>query len=88
LISTGGSVFTAVDALKAQGCEVLGVVSIFTYELEKARQLFKEKELQVYSLTDYSTLVEAANEAGYIEEEAMEKLFKWRENPSDPSWMN
>nr|WP_180232277.1 orotate phosphoribosyltransferase [Priestia megaterium] len=88
LISTGGSVFTAVDALKAQGCEVLGVVSIFTYELEKARQLFKEKELQVYSLTDYSTLVEAANEAGYIEEEAMDKLFKWRENPSDPSWMN
>jgi orotate phosphoribosyltransferase len=86
LISTGGSVFTAVDALKAQGCEVLGVVSIFTYE--KARQLFKEKELQVYSLTDYSTLVEAANEAGYIEEEAMDKLFKWRENPSDPSWMN
>jgi orotate phosphoribosyltransferase len=63
-------------------------VSIFTYELEKARQLFKEKELQVYSLTDYSTLVEAANEAGYIEEEAMDKLFKWRENPSDPSWMN
>lgn len=88
LISTGGSVFTAVDALKAQGCEVLGVVSIFTYELEKARQLFKEKELQVYSLTDYSTLVEAANEAGYLEEEAMDKLFKWRENPSDPSWMN
>ncbi len=87
LISTGGSVLTAVNALKEQGCNVLGVVSIFTYELEKARQLFKEEGLQVYSLTDYSTLVEAASEAGYIQEGAMKKLFKWRENPSDPAWM-
>ncbi|MCM3003835.1 orotate phosphoribosyltransferase [Priestia koreensis] len=87
LISTGGSVMTAVNALKEQGCDVLGVVSIFTYEMDAARELFKKEGLISYSLTDYSTLVQVAVEKGTIEEADLEKLLKWRENPSSESWL-
>ncbi|KOO40707.1 orotate phosphoribosyltransferase [Priestia koreensis] len=87
LISTGGSVMTAVNALKEQGCDVLGVVSIFTYEMEAARELFKKEGLISYSLTDYSTLVQVAVEKGTIEEADLEKLLKWREDPSSESWL-
>ncbi|UNL83935.1 orotate phosphoribosyltransferase [Priestia koreensis] len=87
LISTGGSVMTAVNALKEQGCDVLGVVSIFTYEMDAARELFKKEGLISYSLTDYSTLVQVAVEKGTIEEADLEKLLKWREDPSSESWL-
>ena len=60
LISTGGSVITAVEALREAGCEVLGVVSIFTYELQKGREKMQKADVTVFSLTDYSTLVEVA----------------------------
>jgi orotate phosphoribosyltransferase len=83
LISTGGSVITAVEALRQAGCEVLGVVSIFTYELAKGSQRLEEADITAYSLTNYSTLVEVASEKGYIEASDMNKLMEWRKSPED-----
>lgn len=88
LISTGGSVITAVHALREAGCEVLGVVSIFTYELAKGIEKFAEEGITNYSLSDYSSLIQVANEKGYITEAEVEKLKKWRENPEDSSWIS
>ena len=87
LISTGGSVITAADALREAGCEVLGVVSIFTYELESGREKLANANIKNYSLSNYSSLIEVAREKGYIAERDMEKLKKWRSNPGETSWM-
>ncbi|WP_108669757.1 orotate phosphoribosyltransferase [Peribacillus acanthi] len=87
LISTGGSAITAVEALKEAGCEVLGVVSIFTYELQKGKEMLNESGIINHSLSNYSTLIEVAEEKGYITDQDIEKLTKWRLNPSDESWM-
>ena len=87
LISTGGSVITAADALREAGCEVLGVVSIFTYELEAGREKLANANINNYSLSNYSSLIEVAREKGYIAESDIEKLKKWRSNPSETSWM-
>ncbi|MBM7701804.1 orotate phosphoribosyltransferase [Bacillus iocasae] len=87
LISTGGSVMTAVEALQDAGCEVAGVVSIFTYELEAATELFKRENVKVFSLSDYSTLIEVAVEENAIEQKEIEKLLKWRANPRSEQWM-
>ena len=87
LISTGGSVITAADALREAGCEVLGVVSIFTYELESGREKLANANIKNYSLSNYSSLIEVAREKGYIAESDMEKLKKWRSNPGETSWM-
>ena len=88
LISTGGSAITAAKALKEAGCEVLGIVSIFTYELTKGKEKLAEEGLTSYSLSDYSTLIGVAKEKGYINENDLQKLTKWRENPEDESWIN
>lgn len=88
LISTGGSVITAVDALRKAGCEVLGVVSIFTYELEKGKEKLAEEGITNFSLSDYSTLIKVANDKGYITGVELEKLKKWRENPEDSAWIS
>jgi orotate phosphoribosyltransferase len=81
LISTGGSSITTVHALRALGCEVLGVVSIFTYELEKAKNNFEEEKIAVASLSDFSTLVEVAQEKGYIQKNELNSLLEWKSNP-------
>ncbi|MBP2240068.1 orotate phosphoribosyltransferase [Cytobacillus eiseniae] len=81
LISTGGSVITAVEALRQAGCEVLGVVAIFTYQLEKGKQLLEDANILAYTLTDFETLSETAKEKGYVQEEDMKKLAEWRKNP-------
>ncbi|MFB6466578.1 orotate phosphoribosyltransferase [Cytobacillus sp. Hz8] len=81
LISTGGSVITAVEALRNAGCEVIGVVSIFTYELEKGRKLLNDKEIMTYSLTDFTTLVTIASEKGYMQKEDLKKVLEWKKNP-------
>ncbi len=72
LISTGGSSLNAVEALRSEGIDCLGVVSIFTYELESADQAFAEADLSYQSLTDFSALAEAAIESGAITQESME----------------
>lgn len=81
LISTGGSVITAVEALREAGCEVLGVVSIFTYELEKGKVLLNDAKIKAYSLTDFSTLAGVAKEKGFIQEEDLAKLAEFRKDP-------
>jgi orotate phosphoribosyltransferase len=86
LISTGGSVITAVQALREAGCEVLGVVSIFTYGLEKGREAFAQEQIKSHSLTDFPTLVGVAIEKGYISGDDQESLLSWSQNPAE--WSN
>ncbi|RKI97915.1 orotate phosphoribosyltransferase, partial [Butyricicoccus sp. 1XD8-22] len=83
LISTGGSSIVAVKALKEAGCDVLGVVSIFSYELDKAKTAFDEEGVKAFSLTGYSDLIETAFENNLIKEEDLATLRSWRENPED-----
>lgn len=80
LISTGGSSITAVDALKEAGAEVLGVVAIFTYGLNKADELFNEASVPFYTLSDYNELIEVAKDNGDISEEDIKTLVEWRDN--------
>lgn len=80
LISTGGSVITAVNALREAGCDVLGVVSIFTYELEKGKEQLEKAGIEAYSLTDFSTLIAVAEKMGYIKEEDLKTLNAWQQN--------
>ncbi|MBO9130233.1 orotate phosphoribosyltransferase [Bacillus sp. 165] len=87
LISTGGSAITCVQALREAGCEVLGVVSIFTYELEAGKEKLEAASITNYSLSDYTALVEVAAEKGMVTEEEMGKLAKWRNNPADEAWV-
>jgi orotate phosphoribosyltransferase len=83
LISTGGSVITAVQALREAGCEVLGVVSIFTYGLEKGKEAFKSENIISESLTDFPALVEAAIDMGYISKDDQESLLSWSSAPAE-----
>lgn len=88
LISTGGSSLECVDALREAGCEVLGMVAIFTYQLPKATTNFANKECTFVTLTNYDTLVGVAVENDYISADDLEKLKAWKVDPSDESWMN
>ena len=87
LISTGGSVIEVVDALREAGAEVLGVVSIFTYGMQKGLDRLKEANVINYSLTDFDTIAEVAAEEGYIKSDDIARLIKFRNNPSDESWI-
>lgn len=78
LISTGGSCLEVVRTLREAGAEVLGVVSIFTYGIEKGRQAFEEEEVKNVSLCDLEHLVDAAVEEGYITEEERAAVIKFR----------
>jgi orotate phosphoribosyltransferase len=84
LISTGGSSLKAVEALRNAGAEVLGMVAIFTYGFEVASENFKDANVELHTLTDYHVLMEAALASGQIQEEQVEVLQLWREDPS--SW--
>ncbi|KPN97309.1 orotate phosphoribosyltransferase [Lysinibacillus sp. ZYM-1] len=77
IVSTGGSSITAVEALRAAGCEVLGVVCVYTYNLPRAEQAFDEAGIQYVSLTNFDYLIEAANESGAIKEEDIPFLKEW-----------
>ena len=83
LISTGGSVITAVQALREAGCEVLGVVSIFTYGLEKGKELLQENEIKSKSLTDFETLIEVAISKDIVTEDNQKSLLLWSKNPAE-----
>ena len=82
LISTGGSSLNAVKALRAAGCEVLGMVAIFTYQFEKAAQSFASENCRLDTLGNYSSLIETAVETGYIGQAEVETLKKWRTDPA------
>jgi len=83
LISTGGSSLNAVKALKEAGCEVLGMVAIFTYEFKKASDAFDSERCRLDTLSNYSTLVDAAVTSGYIGRSDVETLTKWRVDPAN-----
>ena len=87
LISTGGSVLDTVTALREVGAEVLGVASIFTYGMQKGLDRMAAADVKNVSLSDLDTLVEVGAEEGYIKAEDVERLIKFRNNPSDESWM-
>ncbi|WP_167628213.1 orotate phosphoribosyltransferase [Listeria valentina] len=82
LISTGGSSLKAVDALKEAGCDVLGIVAIFTYGLEEGRTRFEEAGVKLETLTDYETLIEVARDEGYVTEADMATLREWKKDPT------
>lgn len=77
IVSTGGSSITAVEALRAAGCEVLGVVCVYTYNLPKAEEAFDAAGIKYVSLTNFDYLVEAANESGAISQEQIPFLKQW-----------
>ena len=87
LISTAGSCIEVVEALREAGAEVLGVASIFTYGMKKGLDRLREAGVVNYSLSNLDTLVEVAAEKGYIRPEDKERLLRFRDNPSDESWM-
>lgn len=83
LISTGGSVIDACLAAKNEGANVLGVAAIFTYELAKGIDNFNQNNIKLVCLSNYTTLVNVAKETGYINEDDIDTLKKWRKNPSE-----
>lgn len=87
LISTGGSVIDVVNVLRSAGADVLGIVSIFTYGMQKSIDRLKEAGVVNFSLTDFDTVAEVAAEEGYIQPEDVARLKKFRDDPSDESWI-
>lgn len=87
LISTGGSVIEVVEALREAGAEVLGIVSIFTYGMQKGLDRLAAAEVKNVSLTNLDTIASIAVEEGYIKPEDEARLIKFRNNPSDESWI-
>lgn len=88
LISTAGSVIEVVNVLREAGAEVLGIVSIFTYGMEKGLARLKEANVTNISLTDFDTIATVAAEDGYIRQEDIDRLIAFRNNPSDESWIS
>ena len=87
LISTGGSVIEVVDALREAGADVIGIVSIFTYGMQKGLDRLKEADVKNISLTDFDTVARTAVEEEYIRPEDEKRLISFRNNPSDESWI-
>ena len=87
LISTGGSVIEVVEALREAGAEVLGIVSIFTYGMQKGLDRLAAAQVENTSLTDFDTMAKVAAECGYIKPEDISRLIAFRNNPSDESWI-
>ncbi len=87
LISTGGSSLEVVDILREEGAIVLGIVSIFTYGLEKGIKRLADDHCENHSLSNFETLIDIAAKENYISEKDIAKLLKFQKNPNDPSWM-
>jgi len=87
LISTAGSCIDVVNALREAGAEVLGIVSIFTYGMQKGLDRLAAADVKNVSLCNLDALVKVAAESGYIAEGDQERILKFRDNPSDESWI-
>lgn len=87
LISTGGSSLECVEALREAGCEVLGLVAIFTYGLPKATTAFASANCSYHTISNYDALIEVAVQENYISDKDMAKLKAWKKDPNDHSWM-
>ena len=83
LISTGGSSLKAVDAIRKNGCEVIGMVASYTYGFPVAKKAFEDANVKLVTLTDYEHVVEEAVETGYISNEDVEVLHEWRKDPAN-----
>ena len=81
LVSTGGSSLQAVEALRNAGCEVLGMLAIFTYGFQKAVDNFEKAGCQLTTLSNYNAMIDLALQTGYIQEDQVEKLKEWRLSP-------
>jgi orotate phosphoribosyltransferase len=82
LISTGKSSLSAVTALREAGLDVMGMVAIFTYDFDIAKEAFKDANVELQTLTDYHALLQQALKKEYITEEQLSTLKVWRENPA------
>ena len=87
LISTGGSVIEVVNVLREAGAEVLGVVSIFTYGMQKGLDRLAAADVKNISLTNFDTIAQVAADENYIKPEDIARLIAFRNNPSDESWI-
>lgn len=87
LISTGGSVLDCVNPLREAGAEVLGIVSIFTYGMQKGLDRLAAADVENHSLCDLDALVKVAVEENYIKPEDEARILRFRDNPSDESWI-
>ena len=87
LISTGGSVIEVVNVLREAGAEVLGIVSIFTYGMQKGLDRLAAADVKNVSLTNFDVIAEIAAQEGYIASTDVERLIAFRNNPSDESWI-
>ena len=85
LISTGGSSLKAVEAIRKNCCEGVGMVASYTYGFDVAKKAFEEAGVKLITLTDYDHVVEQAKETGYIKPEHVEVLNEWRKDPAN--WM-
>lgn len=81
LVSTGGSSLQAVEALRKAGCEVLGMLAIFTYGFQKAEDNFRAVNCELTTLSNYNTMIDLAVKNGYVKQEQVEKLKEWRLSP-------
>ena len=88
LISTGGSCIDVVEALREAGAEVLGIASIFTYGLQKGLDRLAAANVTNYSLSNFDAVCQIAADEGKIRPEDIERLKKFRANPSDESWIS
>lgn len=88
LISTGGSSIEVVECLRENKADVLGLISIFTYNMEKAKTNMKDKNIEYYSLCNLDTLLEVAIQEQYISKSEFDSIIKFRNNPSDESWFS
>ncbi len=82
LISTGGSSLKAVEALRENECNVLGMVAIFTYGFELARKNFEKSDCKLITLSDYNSMLKVAVDAEYVSKSDIESLTEWRKNPN------
>lgn len=83
LVSTGGSSLKAVQAIRNAGCEVVGMVAIFSYEFPVAAKAFKDAKINLITLSNYSALINAALETGFIRDSDVETLREWRKDPAN-----
>lgn len=82
LISTGGSSLKAVNAIRNAGCDVVGMVAMFSYGFPVAQKAFREANVELLTLSNYNAMLEAALATNYIREEDLETLREWRKDPS------
>ena len=82
LISTGGSSLKAVEAIRQNGCEVIGMVAAYTYDFDIATEAFKQAKVELVTLTNYEAVVAEALRIGYIQEEEVKLLNDWRRDPA------